>query len=862
MVTSNIRNKYKKLVFEYNYHTEKRSIFMALSVRFMRLACLTCLISTFVWAPASAQESLSDRSKIEVPESLGSKVQAIPLEAVSDRAAKTGVVLSALLPTEESSQMLKRIDLKLDLALPEVNSLLSANREALAGEPNIGTLQELENKNSRILKERIQPWIKELDDELVGIQKTLQKTDEIVAVWAETSAEVSRQDNVAETTVKRIAIVRSDIDKARSKIIEHRNQILAVRDKLIIPSSSLEADFKQLQSTNGTRIESIFGANSPPLWSPLIRESLHKEWIALEPQQLFHRLKKDTIDQASLLNFQLLLFVALTFILYWLRSRVRTTKEHKNYDLQNAREVFEVPLAMALLITASFTTPLEWLGTNNVSFIVVSFCGIAILSIIRRFQLPIIAPLIWGLMIIAIFDRAALDLLGSSPTLKHIAFLMEMIVALGFLFWFLRSQRQTEASPLASFLPLLNSVMRLAAVVLVVAIFSDLIGWTNLARVLRASILGGGYASIGVYVLLLVFQSLLTFILLFQPLSLLRMVSRNRQLIRRRIGGGLKIIAVGLWGVLVLRPIGLLDLMLDSIARVLSATTSIGSLSVSLGDITTFVLIVWLSRLIARFVNFVLREDVFPRVRTGRGVPQAIAGIIRYSLVFIGFFVALAAVGIELTKLTIIAGGLGVGIGFGLQNVVNNFVSGLILLFERPIGVGDIVELPDIWGEMKRIGIRASVIRKFDGSEVIVPNSMLVSEKVVNWTLSDRLRRLELDVGVEYGTPAQQVIDLLVKVAKSNQRVFSDPEPRAFFINFGDSALEFKLWTWVDINYGYSIRSELAVAVQEALKQAEIGVPFPQRDVHIMSVNKNQISDLDKGIFLSPNRTPDAGSDK
>ena len=112
---------------------------MALSVRFIRLACLACLITTFVWAPASAQEPLPDRSEIEVPENLESKVQAIPLEAVSDRAAKTGVELNALLPTEESSQKLKRIDLKLDLALPEVNSLLSAIREALAGEPNIRT---------------------------------------------------------------------------------------------------------------------------------------------------------------------------------------------------------------------------------------------------------------------------------------------------------------------------------------------------------------------------------------------------------------------------------------------------------------------------------------------------------------------------------------------------------------------------------------------------------------------------------------------------------------------------------------------------------------------------------------------------
>ena len=132
----------------------------------------------------------------------------------------------------------------------------------------------------------------------------------------------------------------------------------------------------------------------------------------------------------------------------------------------------------------------------------------------------------------------------------------------------------------------------------------------------------------------------------------------------------------------------------------------------------------------------------------------------------------------------------------------------------------------------------------------------------MNWTLTDKVRRLELDVGVEYGTPAQQVIDLLVKVAKSNPKVFSNPEPLAFFVNFGDSALEFKLWTWVDVNYGYSIRSELAVAVQEALKKEDIGVPFPQRDLHIISENKGQIPDLSKGMSLPPNLNPAPNSDK
>ena len=260
-----------------------------------------------------------------------------------------------------------------------------------------------------------------------------------------------------------------------------------------------------------------------------------------------------------------------------------------------------------------------------------------------------------------------------------------------------------------------------------------------------------------------------------------------------------------------------------------------------------FAFTVWFSFLLARWVQVLLQEDVFSRVRTSRGVPYAVSNLARYSVICLGFLVGLSAAGVEVTKLAVVAGGLGVGIGFGLQNVVNNFVSGLILLFERPIDVGDTIELSDTSGTMKRIGIRASVIRTFDGAEVIVPNGMLISDKVTNWTLSDRRRRVDLNVGVEYGTPAQRVIDLLVDVAKANPKVIRDPEPVAFFENFGDSSLDFKLRAWFDADSStntHTIHSDIAVAVQQALEDASIGVPFPQRDLRLISVPDNAAPDL------------------
>jgi len=357
-----------------------------------------------------------------------------------------------------------------------------------------------------------------------------------------------------------------------------------------------------------------------------------------------------------------------------------------------------------------------------------------------------------------------------------------------------------------------------------------------------------------------VVQSLATFALVIRPLRLLHGISRHRHIVRRRLERVLRMLAVGLWITTVLSQVGLLAPAWAGAGWVLGLGVAAGALSLTLGDLLVFALTVWLSFLLARLVVFVLQEDVFTRVRTGRGVPYAISGLLRYTLIFVGFLVGLAAAGFELSNLTVIIGGLGVGIGFGLQNVVNNFVSGLVLLFERPLQVGDTVELPEVWGDMKRIGIRASVIRTFAGAEVIVPNGMLISDKVTNWTLSDNRRRIDVNVGVKYGTPAQKVIDLLNEVAKAHPRVLADPEPCAYFMNFGDSSLEFMLRCWIETaQLGYQVRSDLSVAIQTALAKAGIAVPFPQRDLHLVSVSSQAASELGPGATPSPGKDPSPG---
>ena len=581
---------------------------MKLSQRLVRLACFASLIAVVVWFPgtiASAQVLSPKTPEIEVPADPKTEAQAapaIPLEVLSDGAVKTNAKLNSFLPKDAFRQKLKHIDSELDLVIPEVDSWLEKTGAVLADRSNTYILQEHKAKHSELL-ERLQPWITELDIQLIRFHTALQQVDTIQAIWAETS-KVAWRDGATETTLTRIAAVRGRIDEVRLIITEQRDQTLAVRDRLVKPSSALAASLEQMRSVSEARIKGIFEINWPPLWSPQVRESLREEWKTHTPQHFFQQLQEGALERVPLLGIQLPLFLVMLLGLRWLRDRVRTMQSEDHHDLQNVMKVLEVPWAMALLITLYLTTPVLSL-TIRPGFVEVAIAAVAVVSIVRRFLLPATTLLVLGLMIIFFLEMSLIYL--EMPTLERIAFMLEMVGALGFLFWFLRwrIEKIPIQLPQAPFLWLLGPAIRVVAPALVLAIVAALIGWVDFARVLGTSILRGGFLIIGVFAYLMVFQSLATLALFFWPLRLLRMVSQHRQLIRRRLEWLMRVLAVGLWVVLMVKPLGI-DPVINGIIQTLSASASVGTLSVSASDIIVFVLIVWFSILLARFINFVL----------------------------------------------------------------------------------------------------------------------------------------------------------------------------------------------------------------------------------------------------------------
>jgi small-conductance mechanosensitive channel len=276
----------------------------------------------------------------------------------------------------------------------------------------------------------------------------------------------------------------------------------------------------------------------------------------------------------------------------------------------------------------------------------------------------------------------------------------------------------------------------------------------------------------------------------------------------------------------------------DGISTVFSATLfTIGDSAVSLISIAQLLGIIVLTLLVNRLLLHFISRWIFPYFAWDLGVQHAFLAVLKYLVIFAGVALGLELVGIGLGALTLFAGVVGIGIGFGLQTIANNFISGLIILFERPIKKGDFVDAGGLQGQVQEIRARATTIVTRDQVSVIVPNSEFMAAKVINWSHGSELVRIHVPVGVAYGSDVKQVVRILTDAGKGEEMVLKDPPPKVWFAAFGDSSLNFELLVWTRHVEGQrEIISRLNYAIDEAFRREGVEVPFPQRDLHIKSM--------------------------
>lgn len=281
-----------------------------------------------------------------------------------------------------------------------------------------------------------------------------------------------------------------------------------------------------------------------------------------------------------------------------------------------------------------------------------------------------------------------------------------------------------------------------------------------------------------------------------------------------------------------------LESFLSDFLRILNAPLfKIGDAEVTVISIIWVVVFITLLLIATRIVRTYLLGRLLQKTRLDMGIQHAITTITTYVIILIGLVILLQTAGIDLTTLNVLVGALGIGVGFGLQNIVNNFISGLIILLERPIKIGDRIEVGQIEGDVVKIGGRSTTVLTNDNISVIVPNSKFIIENVVNWSHNERTVRFRIPVSVAYGTDTRLVEKTLLEVAKENPDVLDNPEPVVRFLEFGDSGLMFELraWTMTLIHKKGKLISSLNFSIDEKFRERNIEIPFPQRDIHIRS---------------------------
>ena len=304
-----------------------------------------------------------------------------------------------------------------------------------------------------------------------------------------------------------------------------------------------------------------------------------------------------------------------------------------------------------------------------------------------------------------------------------------------------------------------------------------------------------------------------------------------------------RFIDIAIWGLVFIPAIlmiwGVYDNLDGATKGVLALGFNLGSQRINIGLLLVSAGILYASFIASWILRKLFVDEVLVRQRMEKGVRHSIGRLLHYVLIFVGFLIAISTLGFDLSKFTIMLGALGVGIGFGLQGIVNNFVSGLILLFERPVRVGDTVEISGKWAEIKRIGIRATTVQTLDHADLIIPNADLINNEVTNWTLSNRLVRLIIPVGVAYGSDVPLVMEILAACAKDHDMVSSYRSPQVLFLSFGESSLDFELRVWVtDADHRLEVKSDLHQKIDRKFREANIEIAFPQRDLHLRSVDE------------------------
>jgi small-conductance mechanosensitive channel len=674
-----------------------------------------------------------------------------------------------------------------------------------------------------------------LTERAAKIEEQIQILEAQQAEWHATWEQIRDSPGI-KPVADRIFQQLNKIQAIREQVLQQLNLVLTLQNQISQQDQQISDVLIRIRQAREREYSRLLQLDSLPLWK--IRE-LRKQDQGAGPvfQRPFHK-SFQTVESFLSAGKPVIFWFAMAYVLTLfgilkLKDHVirAARPEVSLKELQLLNRPFSVALLVSLLGTAEFAAS----SPVAIALSVYLLYLIPVLRLLAPWVEPWLRTFLYVLVTFSALEGMYL-LVQLPPLMRREIYVLLVLAALVSFGWLAHSSRERILAMQGRSRRIFLVAIRGGLALLFASLVCSVIGAVSLSQVLGLVTLVGPFLAISLYC----GARALTLILI----TILRtpwagVLLEGRAYFVERWGGRILALAASLlWLRVMLRFFAAYGTVMGLASDALRSPIGLGRFHFTLGDALGLLFILLGGYLLANAFTFILKKVVLPKLPLRRGIPYAISTVTYYFLLLLVALFALFAAGVDLNKFTVLTGALGVGLGFGLQNIVNNFVSGLILIFERPISIGDTVDVGGLVGVVRRIGARASTVVTFQGAEVIVPNSNLISNQVINWTLSSPWRRIDVPLSIAYGTDPERVIKMLVRVAESHPGVLLARPPAAFFMGFGESALRFELRFWcADQDAWLQLQSDVTVAIAKALEEAGIEIPFPQRDLHLRSVD-------------------------
>lgn len=795
-------------------------------------------IITFGFFFVVFQFAFSQTSGIAADVDSTSTITAIPISDISFKSEEALNSISSYIEKIQPDQSITEITDNIQLMVDSIRLEKKAFKKESVED---FSKRRLENKaiTWNNYKKSFAVWEKVLLDEVHKLQEIDEEIKLLRLKWDLTKKN-ALEANAPGVTLNRISLIAKEINKFISELIKINKKYLTLQDKIAGQINITNSVLKTIEKYQGELRNEYWSIDDVPIWNSPFFISDDKEKLSIikavdSDLKILMEYLQNNVGQIVLL---IIIFTILfLFIQYFKRQDIAHIIEGTDeIYLHLTGVILKKPFSAAIMVTFFILV----FSNFNMPAIMVEIITILITIPIVRLIPGFVDPKLWKsyFILISLFVLIQIDSYFAEYLLisQRYILLFEALIALYMLYSFYRKRELLMSSSFSWGRQIVPRIIPVAILFIIVSIIGNIMGMSFLAENMVVGTVKSSMYLLMLFMIYLIINGFISILMRRQQAHAFQALKKRTKIVEKQIMIIFGLIISYIWIRGVLKAFFIYEMVEEGVVSFVSYNWMFGSFSVSISSILGFIIVVAITFFISRFISLILEEDIFARIKFPRGVAGAISMMSRYIIVGIGIIVALAVAGFDMSKFSLIIGALGVGIGFGLQNIINNFVSGLILAFERPIQAGDVIEVGKNLGTVRQIGVRASRIRSFDGTEVIIPNADLISKDVINWTLSDKLKRQEIFIKVAIDSNPHLVKDILEKVCEDHAYVLDEPRPLILYLGFSEYSLDFRMLFWTYADNGLSTKSEVGLKVYDELQKAGVRIPVPSREVNI----KNQ----------------------